>query len=241
MDVQVAREVLQVDGEFTYQELLKQYRIQARVKHPDVGGSESDFVELQEAYSVLEGEAVSGEGYCGDVRETIEGYPLSDLGKGYPLSESARTCDVCDGKGYQKFTESRGYKTVDCVECRGEGIVNYPCKRCGGTGRYKHPKTGRDVGECHGCKGTGVFYPENKRMRKTPSWGGFFSPGVKYIPGTRKMGVTCQRCSGYGRVRVPSGEVKNILRRCDECRGVGEIKMWNPVIPRGFLMSSGGE
>ena len=46
-------EVLGVSKTATYDEIRKAYRKQAKVKHPDKGGSEEAFQELQQAYEVL--------------------------------------------------------------------------------------------------------------------------------------------------------------------------------------------
>ena len=43
----------------------------------------------------------------------------------------------------------------------------------------------------------------------------------------------CDHCDGYGVALVMACDP--YLARCDECQGIGELKMWNPVIPRGLF------
>ena len=162
---------------------------------------------------------------------TIEGQRLSDLGKGYPITVSAKTCEFCHGRGYQT---AHKMKRAPCSKCEGTGLVRYPCRRCNGSGKYNHPNTGKFIGECRGCKGTGWFYPFSKR----PSLG-IFGPYAKDVPGTDKEGVPCRSCNGTGEdffSRISTEEVEYYFT-CTYCEGVGEIKMKNPVLPRGYFTS----
>lgn len=238
MDSSEARQVLNIEGDFSAIELKKAFRTCSFICHPDAGGSVDEFQRLQDAHKVLQPQASEREGIQG--LSTVEGRAFSDLGHGYPLTESARPCDDCDGHGYRKMHEPTGHEEAECGDCGGTGLMRYACNRCRGTGDYKHPGTGKVVGECYGCKGTGWFYPERKRDAHKgfgfdSFWGAF---NVKYIPGTRKIGQNCKKCLGTGIVDTPIGE-RTFYIVCPACDGVGEIKMWNAVLPRGLFTARG--
>jgi len=237
-----ARELLgfSVDAKFTFTELKSAFRKQSLLAHPDTGGSGEAFQELQAAFSTLEGH-VSATGASGTDKalSTVDGTPLVELGHGYPLTTSARTCETCQGRGYQEFTKTVGYETATCEKCGGGGLVRYPCRKCGGDGKYKHPKTGKVSGECYLCKGTGWFYPRKKKQYSARSAFDFLRR-ARYIPGTDKVGQTCNACDGHGTVEVPKKDIRKIYNKCTKCAGVGEIEMRNPVIPRGFLAAKEG-
>ena len=219
--------------EYSLVELKKSFRKIVLKEHPDVGGDRTVFERAMRYFETLE-KACSNFESCVDKSfsqdKTIDGIPLSNLGKGYPITESAATCDVCCGNGYTNFHDNfAGLISGPCEDCFGTGILSYPCKKCGGSGKYL--RNGKVIGECNLCNGSGRFYPENKRPIRN-------SFNVKYIPGTMKRAIDCKRCDGIGTV---FGYVKNsklLHRVCDKCDGIGEIKLFNPVLPRGFLMSS---
>ena len=218
--------------------LLKKYRALAFTCHPDYGGDPEAFNRLMDAFHILSKNCKDGVDDKG--AKTIDGKRISDLGKGYPITESARTCDACDGKGYNMFhgnAEGTGeYKT--CPACGGDRVKSYPCNRCEGTGKYKHPKSGKIIGECRGCKGTGKFYLY-ARKRRSNRFGFMFEDLWRfdmnpYIPGTDKRGIPCDMCCGDGKVEIKTNG-EPFYTVCRKCEGVGEEKMWNPVLPRGLF------
>lgn len=226
---------LGLNGGFTAVELKKAFRARSFICHPDAGGSSEEFHKLQEAYRTLEPWAKAEEGI--KEQATVDGTALSELGQGYPLTESARPCEDCDGHGYREMHEPSGHIEAECDVCGGTGLVRHPCNRCGGTGQYKNPKTGKVAGECYNCKGSGWFYPYRKKRLGRRTFETFWSAfHVKYIPGTTKIGQNCKECLGTGTREVPTGE-RTFYVRCSTCGGVGEVKMWNPVLPRGLFAS----
>lgn len=217
--------------------VLKVYRKLSFKFHPDHGGDADDFKKLTDAFKLL-AKVFKDIGVAGsDDIVTICGRQLSDLGKGYPITESACTCDECDGMGYRKYSglkEGTGeYRS--CEECGGDGVMSHPCKKCGGTGRYIHPRSGKDIGECYRCKGSGKFYPfSKKRFDEKHYFHVFMFNEDPYIPGTRNRGIRCPACSGAKEVEIKT-DGKPFFRVCEKCDGIGEVKMWNPVIPRGYI------
>lgn len=221
--------------QFTFLELKKAFRAQSFVVHPDTGGTEHEFGLLQEAYNLLKGRAVHELGEEVYELQTIDGTPLSKLGQGLPITISARECDICEGRGYKSFINKM--TTIKCPDCEGEGTFFLPCKKCGGTGDYKHPRTGKVVGKCNLCGGNGRFYP--RHVGKSFGTMGWLNDpfGVRIIlpNGHPRQVHRCKKCRGDGEIRV---EDKRVLKymKCSKCEGTGEEQIYNPVLPRGYLM-----
>ena len=107
----------------------------------------------------------------------------------------------------------RGYGEVfsreRCPDCREAGVwglnYEYRCRRCSGTGRFM--RNGRDVGECFACKGTGWHRD-------------------------RSVYNHCGTCGGTG-----YASTKKVIcyAKCHACEGTGEIKVLNPVLPKGLF------
>jgi len=237
MNLSEAQNLLLVGDKFTTFELKAAFRKASFITHPDSGGSEEAFIELQEAYKQLQKLATMDKAMAEE--KTVEGTPLSELGKGFPLTVSAKTCKMCDGRGWKSF--SSGTREEECIECLGDGMFWVACKRCNGTGKYTHVETGKIVGECYGCGGTGRFYPKYKpHMRsKVTAFFGDWLKGLraKYITlknGERIRVNSCRRCGGTGRMGVPDDKYLTYMT-CEKCHGVGEEEMWNPVLPKGLF------
>lgn len=222
---------LPADGTLTAHALKSQFRIASRIHHPDVGGDAAAFIMIKEAYDWLLANANLVTDQIQDL-VTFEGRRLSDLGKGYPLTVSAKTCEGCEGKGYKAY-----HRQVHppCSQCGGTGLVRFPCRHCNGTGKYIHPNTGREVGQCRSCSGSGWFYPFSKWHPL--QFGMDMDP--KPVPGTDKPGIPCKRCRGTGEDPFDLRPTKEVLAyfTCTVCDGIGEIKMANPVLPRGYFTS----
>lgn len=228
MTIEEAMVIMGVKKSVTKRELLQTYRRLALERHPDHGGTADAFTCLTQAYEALEATAIVE---STAKSKTVDGVLLQGLGRGYPITESAMACDVCDGKGYAEYT-APGARIGEeqCKACNGTGLFSYPCKKCGGTGDYKHPKTDRVIGICRLCDGSGRFYP---KLVRTSTWS-FYLQARVFIPGTNILGQPCRECDGEGKVDIRSnGEPYYV--KCSACEGIGEVKMWNPVIPRGLL------
>jgi|GEM_PF-2921380 len=223
-----------LEEQFTHQELKKAFRSQSFLVHPDMGGSDHEFNLLKEAYEFLQSRAVHTLGENVHEFQTVCGTPLADLGKGLPLTVSARECDICNGLGYKGFSDEM--REVKCPDCEGEGVFFLPCKKCGGTGDYKHPRSGKVVGKCNLCGGNGRFYP--RHVGKAFGTMGWFSDpfgvGVTLPNGQERRAHKCKRCRGSGTVCVEDVRVLKYLK-CLKCEGTGEEQIFNPVLPRGYL------
>ncbi len=217
---------------YSMQELKAAFRQVAFKIHPDVGGIREEFERAMSFFNILSDRCTNfvkkadGTLIVGDDK-TVQGHKLVDLGKGYPITESAKTCEACSGKGYTSFRKEWDQKYQTCDACNGTGLFSYPCKKCGGSGEYS--RNGKVIGECNLCHGSGRFYPENKRPLR-----GFYD-AFKYIPGTMKLGITCKKCNGHGKLWVPVMSDKLFYTVCQQCDGIGEIRIFNPVLPRGLF------
>lgn len=202
--------VLGLGNPFTHVQLKSAYRRLAHDHHPDKGGDAALFARLKVAYDTLN--PLAGRTKATEVETTVCGKPLRDLGRGYPLTESAKSCGNCDGKGYRSVQLEES--SIECRNCTGPfgwaiGVVParpQPCRRCNATGKFTVGD--RVAGVCYGCQGTGKRMPKRHFME-------------------------CPTCRGDRFIKLKSKELQHMF--CYECKGIGEVKMFNPVLPRGYL------
>jgi DnaJ-class molecular chaperone len=227
MDELSAREIIGISkGPFSGRTLKKAFRRKSFECHPDQGGSDEAFLVLQNAYKfLLKNTVVDSSDDVSSLR-TVNGVFLSELGKGYPLTTSACSCERCDGRGFVSFNRAGGMNVVDCDRCSGSGFHFHKCNRCGGSGDYK--RSGKVVGHCFSCDGTGRFYPKRK---------GPFSMWMPWVViNEKRFNVyNCHDCKGLKTKASFRKTNEKLYRVCSECEGVGETIVWNPVIPRGFF------
>lgn len=228
MKIFAAMSVLGLDEEFTQRDLRKAYRIMSMQFHPDRGGTSEQFETLTKAYGALKSRALK-DGVKSD-EQTVEGVPIEELGKGYPLTVSAVECDVCKGKGWKGYAEIKEVEVV-CPKCCGEGTHWYECENCGGTGDYITPHTNTITGRCYKCDGTGRFYP---KYRRNTLFDRFFK--VVMIKDKPIQVNICLNCNGTGKTKVKKRLDNAMKCKCQECDGIGEVKIYNPVLPRGYLI-----
>src|SRR5262249_48821004 len=104
-------------------------------------------------------------------------------------------------------TEEQVQGWINCALCIGHGWVSFTkCRRCSGTGKYTNKK-GDATFDCYTCKGMGTV------------------PSIRI--------VKCWECNGFGSKYMSTKSM--IYRLCYTCSGTGEIKIYNPVIPKGIL------
>ena len=97
-------------------------------------------------------------------------------------------CRVCKGKRFIIFRRLVGKR--DCVECKGRGYFTDVCEECDERGLYTH-KSGR-IGSCDKCKSTKI---QREYLCKDCN-------GKGKVPYTITLEVPCQRCAGFGLVKV---------------------------------------
>lgn len=255
MNIIEASAIVGIAPPFSTASLRKAYRKASMIHHPDTGGSEESFILLQDAYKFLvplvkEDVVDDGDRDRDDDLVTVEGAKLSSLGKGFPLNKNACECSQCGGRGYtERVVEPR--KIFKCRKCGGHGIISHPCKYCNGQG--KAVSHGKVQGECRYCKGTGKFFPLGNV--KTDRNGNKFVDGPRGSIEIKRseldpkiMGRICFECSGTGEgfgmmfgfmfnLDLIQEERKSriVRNKCYTCHGIGEIEMFNPVLPRGLF------
>ena len=116
------------------------------------------------------------------------------------------------------------------------------CKKCGGTGDYRHPRSNKVIGKCNLCGGNGRFYPVYKKpsgRERYFVWTTMFDDTAKWVRlpnGTERKVNACRECSGSGRRRIED-DTRPSYVKCSKCDGCGEERIYNPVLPVGYLMS----
>jgi len=195
--------------------LKKAYRRQVLRLHPDAGGDERDFKEMQKAYEELTSSGHVSDVFADEIEYrgesvTHDGIPLSKLGLGLGPTTNGSDCPECQHRGY---VEWEYLHTQVCDECRGSGRAprSVPCRACKGTGKFQQARSKRIV-DCRRCNGTGRFV-------------------FRYDP---RRPSDCRSCGGAG-VRYVKDKTRKVYARCRNCDGTGEIPMWNPVLPKGML------
>jgi DnaJ-class molecular chaperone len=216
METQTAATLLGVKLPVTKNRLQTAFRQRSLVEHPDHSKhpeANSRFIRLKEAYDLLK-DSTSGE-VVTEVKDltTETGEKLSDLGKGLGPTTNGTPCPECSGSGYKELG-----RFVACPDCRSEWtlgwtlgwplykVYEYRCVRCGGDGVFK--VNGVIKGGCYACKATGWYKPKVQSRHNQ-----------------------CRTCNG----------TEGIYRKnqaycvCGECKGTGEIPMFNPCLAKGLL------
>lgn len=214
-------DVLGVKRDATQEEIKKAFRRLARKHHPDAGGSEERFKEINEAYEVLSdpekraqydqygqyfgGRApggAAGTTWPGGARVRIENVDLGDLGDLFGSvfgagfgSQRSRRPQPRRGRDVEVDLTLTFDQAFRGTSARVEVERTEPCTRCGGTGA----KPGTSPVTCPMCRGTGT---------------------VTDGQGLFAFSRTCPRCAG-------SGEV--IEEPCTACRGTGAVRKRVPV------------
>ena len=152
MNLDHAADILDLTLPVEFHLIKSAFRKKAMIHHPDVGGDAASFRRIEEAYRILAASPDILKSLTEVMKKTVDGIYLDTLGKGYPLSVSAKTCENCTGRGYTILREPR---LVDCDSCHATGWKHDPCDRCGGSGKFK--VNGKVKGTCRACDGSGEF------------------------------------------------------------------------------------
>ena len=110
MDFKKAIELLELDKDYSDEDLQKSYKNLAKKYHPDnsVTGDEDKFISIKEAYDFLS-----------------DPNNKKDEKSGLYNEQEEAICPMCDGKGWrrEKIKTSRGYvaQKVKCSFCDGNG------------------------------------------------------------------------------------------------------------------------
>lgn len=155
-------------------QIKKAYRDKARVMHPDKGGSESEFKELSEAYTVLsnpeERERYNKKFKKGKF-EPLDWKTFSSFYKNVRKRTSEKLKSDKDIKfnlGVNLEQIKRGVskkitftRVINCEACDGRGGAGSSiCRECRGSGSVNlyNGSGGRVATVCQSCSGIGVEY-----------------------------------------------------------------------------------
>ncbi len=221
--------ILGVPRSATQIEIKKAYRNLAHKYHPDKGGDEKKFKEINEAYQVLSdkekrtqydsfGQVFEG-GQTGpgfDFRQWQDFKPgfdfegFGDLGEMFEEffggGVASRKKDLRRGKDIQIGIEIPLEETLADQEKELVLTKQVVCSRCNGKGG----EPGTSVKECFSCRGTGQV----QQIKRT-----FFGTVTRY--------VVCPECSGQG---------SKPEKPCNVCKGEGRVQKEEKIkviIPAG--------
>jgi molecular chaperone DnaJ len=201
-------DILGVPKTATADEIKKAFRRQARKHHPDAGGSEAKFKELNEAYEVLSDE------------EKRQQYDTYGRYFGGPMPPGGGAPGGAGGEWPGGFPGGAGgYQTVDMGDI-GDLFGNLFGGAAGGGPRRKSAHRGADLqydltlGFDEALSGTSTKVD----VKRTESCATCKGTGAK--PGTSP--TSCPTCSGSGHVTQGQG-VFGFSRPCPRCGGSGSI------------------
>ena len=203
---------LNVEKGASKDDVKRAFRKLAHEHHPDKGGDEAKFKEINEAYQVLSDEKkrsqydqfgqtfddAGGPGGFGGFSQGFEGVNFEDLGDifgdffggGGRRGSSGRGAR---GSDIQVDVSLKFKESIFGVEKEISIVKNNPCERCAGIGA----EPGSSMNTCGTCDGSGV----QVKMQRT-------------ILGAMHTRVTCEGCSGRG--ETPDA-------KCSTCTGSGIV------------------
>lgn len=169
--------ILGVDWDSSQETIKKAFRTLSKEHHPDHGGDEDKFKEINEAHSVLS-DPEKRKDYDNPMRQMGSGFPFDDIfgmrrsrpnpnahrrGKHIQMQHDAPLHLFIFG-GDLKVSFS--FNDV-CKECEGKGAVEFDkCPNCDGSGTATTVRKGPGVriqssGPCPACRGRGGIPKEN--------------------------------------------------------------------------------
>lgn len=223
-------DILGVPKSASKEKVKQAYRKLAHQYHPDRGGDEKKFKEINEAYQVLGdekkraqydqfGSAFSSQGFGGDHRG-FGGFDFSSFGgnaRGFDFNDIFSEFFSGGARPTTKTKQSGADIQVDIsitLEEAYQGVIKTIqikkyniCSRCGG----KKNEPGSNLKACGQCGGTGEIRRDQR-----------------ILFGTFTQVSECPSCAGEG--KIPE-------KKCSQCRGLGRVQQIEEIkinIPAGI-------
>ena len=148
------------------------------------------------------------------------------------MDTPATACPSCEGRGYHTWSS---IIWDNCEKCSGKGYITVerkPCPICVGG-------TAPGSAHCPKCKGKGEVIHLLPYKRECPNCSLRKGSGL-----TKALGEldqvdyhTAKNAVLRGlRGKLPKSAL--VHHKCDMCRGVGEVKLFNPVLKRALFHKS---
>lgn len=205
---------------FTEDILKSNFREACKKNHPDMGGSDKQFIDVKNAYENLVNLAIrSDESSPQNVKKNTSVLEIFKTGVW-------EDCPICHG---HKITKVNRDVVIDCPVCKGVGDIQTKCKPCKGTGRFI-TLHGFNV-KCKACDGTKIYSKlvpcPNCNSGHHIKFRNIFNGYTDYY-----FGGTY----GVGKGKILTKEPTTIP--CTYCRSLGKIKLelFNSVIPEGAIL-----
>lgn len=228
VDTQELYDVLEVSKEATEQEIKKSFRKLTLIHHPDKGGDENKFKEINAAYEVLsnaekralydkhglEGVKNGGGGGMGGFDDIFSMFGQRGSGnrqKGKPkVKRTQKEIEITLEDVYSgKMMQLDHTKTVICEDCDGKGGEGVQkCKDCDGNGQViKTIQIGPGMYQraqmaCGKCKGEGEIIDSKKVCKKCK--------GKKVLDRSKKVDVSIEPGCPSGHTITYRGEGNEI-------------------------------
>jgi len=168
--------ILGIDKDASKDEIKKSFRELSKKYHPDVGGDEDKFKEINEAYSILSDDKKRSEYDDPFENNVFDGFGFRDFFKGgFPFRRSYHSENMpIRGKDLTYIMVISLYESIcgvdkeieysfkdACDKCKGLGGINKTeCKVCGGSGVITETSEHGNVKMvnqiiCNACRGRG--------------------------------------------------------------------------------------
>jgi molecular chaperone DnaJ len=204
-------EVLGLNKDASEKDIKKSFRSLSKEYHPDKGGDEEKFKEINEAYSILS-DSKKKESYDRFGHDEPNNYNggndafdmIRRMQEQFQQQYRQQTRSKPTGQAIRlnvKLTLEEMFTGIDKTFKYNRNIS---CTDCDGTG-------GHDITTCSHCNGTGIMY----KIFRTPS-------------GMVQEASVCAHCNGQG---------KTYKTECKKCKGAGIISYKDEItftIPKGI-------
>lgn len=209
--------ILEVPESATKEEIKKSFRRLSKIHHPDKGGNEESFKEINEAYSVI-GDEEKKKKYDGGGYDQMNGFPGGGgFGGGFNMDDIFAEFFG----GAQRQNPNQPHKGSDLrvkVSLTLHEIF---------TGVVKKFKYRKDV-VCGSCHGTGAADGASSTCQ-TCNGSGWIDKKINSVMGSVTSKQQCPTCGGSGKI------IQHVCSSCGGRKVVPQEEIIDINIPRGVM------